>query len=643
MPSPPNPSPSSIATALSFGEIRRSLAELDLDGLPAPAYAPLANALRRVPAEEAAGAPVRIAYLSNFTLDFLPPYVAVRAAAAGLAVSSYTAPFGQYFQAVLDGGDGGDGGNAGDITGTAGSLAAFKPDVVFLALSLRLLRPDPIARLHALSPDERRVLREEVAAHVEAWVGAAGRLGATLVVANFASPALPSAGAVADPKIPYGESELYLDLNLDLLRRFQGSPQVQVLDLDRVAAAFGKDRVLDRRLYYLAKMEWSPAFLPAIAGELVRHLIAARGLAKKCLVLDLDNTLWGGIVGEEGAAGVKIGPGDPEGEAYLDFQHRIKALEARGILLAVCSRNNLADVQEVFATRKEMALGLDDFAAVEISWDPKHEGLRRIARTLDLGLDSLVFVDDNPAEIALIRQLLPEVEAVELPADPAEYANRLDRLPWFEKAAVLPEDRRKTAQYRENRARREVAATAGDLETYLWSLKTVLRIYGAGTADLARAHQLFSKTNQFNLTTIRYSLPDLERLAASPDCHLGLAAASDRFGDLGTIAAFLLRSEGDVLTIDSLLLSCRALGRGVESAVMNAIKERFLRSGLSRLSGRFVPTARNLPAAGFYERQGFPLAGSTATGESLYSLGREEVRLIPCPWIAVETAGSHEE
>ncbi|MEA2693532.1 MAG: hypothetical protein QOJ16_2919 [Acidobacteriota bacterium] len=623
LPTPTSPpSPKSIAAAESLPELRRSLADLDLDRLSAADYALLAGALRRLASQPALepGPRIKIAYLGNFTLDLLPPYFEVRAAAAGLQAESYSAPFGQYFQAVLD-----------------GSVAAFEPDLVFLALSLRLLHPEPIARWGSLSEAERRAFREEVSGHLAEWVEAAsGRLGATLVLANFASPLLPAAGAVADLKSPYSESELYLDLNADLLRRVKGNPRVQVFDVERLAAAFGKERVLDRRLFYMAKMEWSPAFLPAVAGELVRHLIAARGLARKCLVLDLDNTLWGGVVGEEGAAGVKIGTGDPEGEAYLDFQYRLKGLQDRGILLAICSRNNPADVEEVFAARKEMPLQLSDFAAVEASWEPKHEGLRRIAQALDLGLDSLVFVDDNPAEIALIRQLLPEVLAVDLPPDPADYAARLDRLPWFEKAAILPEDRRKTAQYSENRARRELAATTGDLTAYLTSLETVIRLRQAGANDLQRAHQLFTKTNQFNLTTIRYSLPDLERFAASPDHHLGLVAARDRFGDLGTIAAFLLRREGAALAIDSLLLSCRALGRGVESAVVNAIKERFLADPRStELHGRFVPTARNRPAEGFYEREGFRLVTQEA-GESLYALTRQEVRPTPCPWIAVE-------
>ena len=321
--------------------------------------------------------------------------------------------------------------------------------------------PRPGPSFAALSPAERRDLKEDVAAHVESWALAAlERTPATLLVANFPVPAQPAFG-VADLNAEYGETEFFLDLNLDLLRRFKGHPRVQIFDLDRLASRFGKDRVLDRRMYYLAKMEWSPAFLGCVAAELVRHARAARAQGRKCLVLDLDNTLWGGVVGEDGPAGVKIGPGDPEGEAFLDFHHRLKALQAQGVLLAVCSKNNPGDVAELFDSRPEIPLRLADFAAVEISWEPKHEGLKKIAAALDLGTDSLVFVDDNPAEMSLIQQMLPEVKTVLLPPDPAEYAAVIDRLTDFERTAVLEGTEEDRASTRENREREALRTASG--------------------------------------------------------------------------------------------------------------------------------------------------------------------------------------
>jgi FkbH-like protein len=616
-----------LAGARDAAALRAALAHVDLDKLTANDASVLARALH------AWGAPpdVKIAYLGNFTLDLLPRCVDVACAREGLWTASHVGQFGQYVQEVLDEGS---------------TLVRWQPDVVLLALSLRLLRPDRMAAFASLSADERRELRQEVAGHLESWATAAlDRLPSTLLLANFPSPSSPLAG-VADTKDDYGESEFFLDLNLDLLRRFKGNPRVRLFDVERLASRFGKERVVDRKMLYLAKMEWSPAFLPTVAGELVREVKAIKGMTRKCLVLDLDNTLWGGVVGEEGAAGVKIGPGEPESEAFLDFQHRLKALQAQGVLLAVCSKNNPADVAEVFDTRPEMPLKLADFAAREICWSPKHEGLRKIAAALSISTDSLVFLDDNPAEVSLVAQMLPEVKAVVLPPDPAEYVSVLDKLNDFERLAVLEEDRRKTDQYRQNRERAELQAAAGDLGGYLTSLRTELEIRRARRDDLERVHQLFNKTNQFNVTTHRYTLAEVERCAASPLCELWMARARDRFGDLGTVAVILLKQDGRSFLVDSFLMSCRAMGRGIETALMNHVKTRLLEHrGLLDLRARYLPTPKNKPVETVFEDHGFRLAETRSSGEKLYALGRSEARLENCDWITVLTeemaAGLH--
>jgi len=606
-----------LAKAPDAAALQRAILPLDLEKLTSNDVSLLSRTLQARP-----GTPdLRLGYLANFTLDPLPRWVDLHFAREGWRAAHYVGGFGQYVQEVL-----------GENTG----LAAFAPDLVLLALSLRLLRPEAWAAFAGLSPAERRDLKEDVAAHVESWALAAlERTPATLLVANFPVPAQPAFG-VADLNAEYGETEFFLDLNLDLLRRFKGHPRVQIFDLDRLASRFGKDRVLDRRMYYLAKMEWSPAFLGCVAAELARHARAARAQARKCLVLDLDNTLWGGVVGEEGPAGVKIGPGDPEGEAFLDFHHRLKALQAQGVLLAICSKNNPEDVAELFDSRPEIPLRITDFAAVEISWEPKHEGLKKIAAALNLGTDSLVFVDDNPAEVSLIQQMLPEVKAVLLPPDPAEYVAVIDRLTDFERTAVLEEDSRKTAQYRENREREALRTASGELGTYLASLRTELAITRAKRDDLPRIHQLFTKTNQFNLTTQRYTPSEVERFIASPICELWVARGRDRFGDLGAIGVVLLRRDGRVVYIDSFLMSCRAMGRGIETAIMNHVKHRLLdEPGHLELRGRYLPTAKNRPAETFYEDQGFRLLERRDSGEKLYVLRRIDTREIPCEWIEV--------
>lgn len=611
-----------LTGARDAAALRLALAGVDLDKLTANDYSVLSRALRAH-----GGAPdVKIAYLSNFTIDLLPRYVDVCCAREGLRADAYVGKFGQYVQEVLEEGS---------------ELARFQPDLVLLALSLRMLRPEPMAGFAALPASARRELREEVAEHLASWVSAAlDRLPATLLVSNFPSPAWPLTG-VADVKAEYGESEFFLDLNLDLLRRCKENPRVRLFDAERLASRFGKERVLDRKMFYLAKMEWSAGFLPTVAGEVVRQVKAVKNLTKKCLVLDLDNTLWGGVVGEEGPAGVKVGAGDPEAEAFLDFHHRLKALQAQGVVLAICSKNNPADVVEVFDTRPEIPLKLADFAACEICWDPKHEGLRKIAAALNIGLDSLVFLDDNPAEVSLIQQMLPEVKAVLMPTDPAEYVAVLERMNDFERLAVLEDDRQKTEQYRQNRERDELHAASSDLGSYLASLRTELEIRRAKPEDLERVHQLFNKTNQFNATTRRYSPAEVERFAASHQSELWIARARDRFGDLGTIGVVLLKQDGRVLHVDSFLMSCRAMGRGIETAIMNHVKNRLLdHRGVLELRSRYIPTAKNKPVETFFEDQGFHLVESRDGGEKLYALGRAEIKFKDCDWIQVIAEGA---
>jgi FkbH-like protein len=603
-----------LAKAPDAAALQRALLPLELEKLTSNDVSLLSRTLQGRPGEPG----VRIGYLANFTLDPLPRWVDLCFAREGLRAAHYVESAGQYVEEVL-----------GDQTG----LIAFDPHLVLLALSLRELRPEVWSRFAALPPAERRDFREEVASHVESWALAAlDRTPATLLVANFPVPAQAAFG-VADLNAEYGETEFFLDLNLDLLRRFKGHPRVQVFDLDRLASRFGKDRVLDRRMRYLARMEWSFPFQSCVAAELARHAQAALGRSRRCLVLDLDNALWGGTLGEDGPAGVRIGRGDPEGEAYLDFHHRLKALQVQGVRLAACGRSHPADLREVFASRPEIPLRLDDFAALELSWSPKHEGLRKIAAALGLDTGALVFLDADPAEVSLVQQMLPEVKAVLLPSDPSDLTAALDRLTDFERTAVPAEDAWPAGQPRGPEAPR---TAAGDLGTCLATLRTELAITRAKRDDLPRVHQLFTKTSQLNLTTPRYTPSEVERFIASPICELWVVRARDRFGDQGTVGAVLLRRDGRVVYIDSFLVSCRAMGRGIETAMMNHVKHRLLdEPGHLELRGRYLPTPQNKPVETFYDDQGFRLLERRDSGEKLYVLRRTEAREKPCEWIEV--------
>lgn len=597
--------------------LRDQIRAVDLGGASVSTFRSFERQLRGL-----TGDMCKIAYLGNFTLDLLPPFVNVRAAAEGILAAGRAGGIAQHMQALFD---------------PQSDILQFAPDIMLLALSPRLLRPDAFDRLSAASADERRVLKDELLAHVEDWLQLAlEQTSATLLVSNFVTPAHPALG-VADTAIDHGEAELYLELNLGLLRLCRDKPRVQLVDMDRVAARVGKDRAFDPRMFHLAKMEWSEVMLREAAIELVRHVRAAKGLARKCLVLDLDNTLWGGVIGEDGPAGVKVGPGDAQGEAFAAFQSRIKALRNRGILLALCSKNNPADVDELFALRTEMPLGRGDFAAEVIGWEPKHLGLQAIARSLNIGTDGLVFVDDNPAETELIKEMMPEVEVVLLPRDPAQYVGVLNALTCFEKAVVLRDDVEKSAKYQEEKERRSFADGSGNLAAYLAGLGTKLSIREATATDLARVHQLVTKTNQFNLTTRRHDLGAIERFVASPDHQLFVAAASDRFGDLGQIAVALLVREDGNLVIDSLLMSCRAMGRGIETALMNHLKAALIESGAERLVGTYIPTPKNVPVARFLAASGFTPVERREDGTEAYELRRADARPQDCSWIEVQS------
>ncbi|WP_299656578.1 HAD-IIIC family phosphatase [uncultured Jannaschia sp.] len=598
----------------AFSNLARRLRDGEEQVAAAPDYRRLARSLKKMEG----GSDLRIALMGNTTLDPFVPFLAVELARAGWRAATHVSPFGQYMQDLA-----------------APDFKSFDPQIVFLHLSLPLLRPDRVNAFAEMSADAVRALETDVLDEVERWTARAlSETGATLVVCNFPTTAAPALG-VADPARDFGETEFLLSLNLELMRRLRPHPRVQVLDLARVVAETGSERAFDARFMHIAKTDWTDALRMPLARECARHVVAATGTARKCLVLDLDNTLWGGVLGEDGPDGIRISVGDVEGEAYLAFQHRVRSMKARGVLLALCSKNDHAFVEEAFERRSEMPLRLSDFSATAIGWDRKSSGLRKIAGELNIGTDALVFVDDNPAEIAEVRAVLPETLSVLLPPDPADYVATFDSLTAFEKSRVGTEDAAKGQLYAEAAARAAAMASSVEPEDYLADLEMTVTIWKAGAADVARVHQLFSKTNQFNTTTKRYSVADIERFLADPDHRLTVCSLKDRFGEFGTIGLCLAVREADMVRIDSFVMSCRALARGVEQTLLDDLKRYVLEKTECRaMTARFVPTARNEPAARFYDEAGF--SARAAEDHRDYELNRADIRLTDCPWLTVE-------
>ncbi|MDF1587009.1 HAD-IIIC family phosphatase [Marinimicrococcus flavescens] len=577
--------------------------------------------VRRLEALEAAP-DLRVLYLGNHTLDMFARMVSAASFCRGAHVDGRVGPFDQHMQMLLD---------------PSLGLADYDPHVIFLSLELERLLPQLPAGLAGLGAAAREGLVEQALAAVASWVETARSVtGATLLVGNFWRPCRQHLG-IADAKLGHGEAQLYASLNARLFDAYAADPQVFVVDVDHALATAGRRAAHGPRMKLLAKIAWAEPALPQLADLLSRYFASMVLPPRKCLVLDLDNTLWGGVLGEEGPEGIRIAEGDPVGEAFRAFQSAIKAVQRRGLLLAICSKNNLEDVEEAFRLHTDMPLGWSDFAARQVNWEPKHANLQTIAAQLNIGTDSLVFVDDNPAECELIRQLMPEVRTVHLPKDPSTYADLLLDLPELERVALSEEDLRKTEQYHEQAEREAVRVAAGDMRAYLESLETRLTFWPATRAEMTRVHQLFAKTNQFNVTTKRYRPADIERFMASPDWQLEVVAARDRFGDLGIIGAFLVERRADAVAVDSVVLSCRAMGRGVETAIANRIKA--IAAGWQpqgRLLAEVRPTRKNKPVLEYFDSQGFALLAATPEGTKHYALDIAQTTPLDCPGITIE-------
>jgi FkbH-like protein len=526
----------------------------------------------------------RIALLGTVTLDFWAPALRARSFAAGIDAEIYIAPFQQYRQEILS---------------PESGLKAFRPDVVILATDWRSLHlPDEVG-----AADAEQVVRAKVADLEELWRTCREQTGATVIQPNFEIPESDPYGRLSVSR-PGGRGRLLHRINLELWEAEQRQPGVAIFDLEQAASIYGKQRWNDPVLWHAARQYPAADAVPFLTKRLTALLRALFGLTAKCVVLDLDNTLWGGVIGEDGLNGIRLG-GGAEGEAYAAFQTYLKSLQKRGILLAVCSKNNPEDARAVFREHPETVLKLEDFSIFVANWQPKEENLRQIAATLNLGLDSLVLVDDNHAERLRIRQMLPEVETPELPADPARYIEALDRTLSFEALTLTEQDYKRAEAYRENAVRQALQASSANVEEFLANLQMHVELRPFDEANLPRIVQLINKTNQFNLTTRRRTQAAVGALMASGGCYTQSMRLRDRFGDNGITGVLIACEREGLLYIDTWLISCRVLGRSVEDAMIASVAAYARRRNLRHIQGEYIPTAKNGQVKRVYERFGF--------------------------------------
>lgn len=403
-----------------------------------------------------------------------------------------------------------------------------------------------------------------------------------------------------------------LKLNYLLAEAAREAGNVRLIDLEPIRAHMGYDAFHDPKLYAIAKMPISTQALPAVASRVVDAILARKGRFHKCAIVDLDNTLWGGVIGDDGLEGIQIGELG-QGHAFTEFQTWLKELKNRGVMLAVCSKNDEANAKEPFLRHPEMVLKLDDFSAFVANWEDKASNIRRIQKELNIGLDSMVFFDDNPFERNLVRTMLPEVEAPELPEDPAEYTAFARMQNLFDTNSYSDEDRVRTERYLAEKSRTELSAGIDNYDDYLKALgmKAVCAPFDA--FHIPRIAQLTQRSNQFNLRTVRYSEQEIEEIAANPRYITRYYTLRDRFGEHGLIAVVILEKRENELFVNEWLMSCRVLKRGMEQFIADSILRAAREAGVARVVGEYIPTPKNAMVKDLYASMGFrPL------GDGLY-------------------------
>ncbi len=538
---------------------------------------------------------VRLAVIGSSTLEPLAACVDVKTRLLGLFPVTFVGGFNTYRQEALD---------------PSSALYAHNPDVVILSVDAwSLLDQLFLAEFVRMTAEQRteimQTMTDEVISVAESLTN---NSSAIVLVNNFIVPTFTPLGVV-DNKQDVGLREFFRLANRRLEERFHEDSRVFVVDLDEVASSFGKDKVVNWNTFYRGSVPFSEAFTPILADEYLRYVRALKGLTKKCIVLDMDNTLWGGIIGEDGMEGIKLGNTSP-GVEYVDFQRALLALYNRGVILAINSKNNPDDALQVLREHPYQVLREEHFAALRINWQSKVQNLIELAKEINIGLDSMVFIDDNPVEREQVRQALPEVMVVDLPKNPRLYRATLERLQVFDVLSLTPEDMRRGEMYVGKRKRAELERSTASLEDFLRTLDLKVRVKLVDDFDAPRVVQLIGKTNQFNLTTRRYTDAEVREFRDSPDARVYSMAVRDRFGDEGVVGVAIVRIDGDAWIIDSFLMSCRVIGRNVETAFLARIVADARSSGAKRIIGEYIPTKKNAPAKDVYERHGFTNIGT---------------------------------
>jgi FkbH-like protein len=549
--------------------------------------------------------PFRLAVLSNSTAGMIVPALVATAARHGFELEIVEPSYDQVAQEALT---------------PESKVNSAKPDAVLFAIDYRAL---PLT----LSPGDASAASatvEGALAYLQMLhAGIKANSGALCIFQTFVPPAEALFGSL-DRVVKGTLRNLIGEVNRKLAEFIAESGCV-LLDVAALAETVGLAHWHDTQLWNLAKFPFSAELIPLYADHVARTLAAIRGKSRKVLILDLDNTLWGGVIGDDGLEGIQLAEGDPVGEAHLSVQRLALQLRQRGIVLAVSSKNDDEIARKPFLEHPEMLLKLDHIAVFQANWNDKATNIVAIADELSAGLDAIVLLDDNPVERGLVRELLPQVAVPELPSDPSWFARTLAAAGYFETVSFAAEDLERAGYYQDNARRASLRHNAGDVEAYLASLDMTITFQPFDATGRARIVQLINKSNQYNLTTRRYTEPEVVAAGADPEVFTLQVRLADRFGDNGMISVVICRTlQPGEWEIDTWLMSCRVLGRRVEDVVLREILAHARTAGIRRLTGSYLPTERNALVKDHYAKLGFAKIHEEASGVTRWELQVED-------------------
>lgn len=538
-------------------------------------------------------AAVRLAVLCDYSSQHL--HIALKGSGVDkkLAFDVYEADYDQIEQQVFE---------------EASALYGFSPEFVLLSKSSYKL----LDEFYATAPGARSGFADQKLAQYQALLSTLqARVKATVILTNF-----PEVNDAVFGNYAANVASSFLfqvrKLNLLLMQEAQSRKNLLIADAQSLATEHGLKAVVDQKILLKADMPWSLGFLPVLSKAIVGLIEAIKGTVKKCIVLDLDNTLWGGVIGDDGLEGIQLGDLGM-GKAFTRFQKWVKELERRGIIVCVCSKNEESIAKEVFGKHPDSVLHLDDISVFAANWNNKVDNLHFIRNTLNIGFDSMVFVDDNPFERGMVKEAIPELAVPDMPEDPVDFLPFLQGLNLFETVSFTAEDAERTALYRLEAERVALAKVYQNEGDYLQSLQMVGDIKPLDAFTIPRAAQLSQRSNQFNLRTVRYTEADLQNVAASPEYTALVVSLKDKFGDYGIISFVVLKKRGCELFVENWMMSCRVLKRGVEQAVLNRIVAVAREAGCQTVTGEYLPTAKNALVKDHYRNLGFAQANGRWT------------------------------